>query len=249
MLVDSGSSHSFINDQLALQLKSWKKLANSVHVQVANGEKIACTHELVDQTWGIQGHSFCSTFKILPLSGYDIILGMDQLSLHSPMHIHWAQRWMKFSYNQVEVKLQGITSATHFGPPLPSYQLQALDTSDSILYLVQLQPVQSGEPKTLEIRSNLQPTLEKFQGVFSPPSELPLSRSGDHRIPLLEGTQPFCLWPYRYNPAQKDKIESQIKDLLAKGWIQPSTSLFASPALLVKKKIGDWCLCVVFRRC
>lgn len=49
MLVDSGSSHSFINDQLALQFKPWQKLKNPVQVQVANGERLACTHELPDQ--------------------------------------------------------------------------------------------------------------------------------------------------------------------------------------------------------
>lgn len=84
---------------------------------------------------------------------------------------------------------------------------------------------------------------ETFQDVFAPPTELPPPIAGDHRIPLLEGAQPFCLRPFRYNPAQKDEIESQIKDLLAKGWIQPSTSPFSSPALLVRKKTGDWRLC------
>jgi len=36
--------------------------------------------------------------------------------------------------------------------------------------------------------------------------------------------------------------------MLDKGWIQTSTSPYSSPVLLVRKKMGDWCLCVDFRR-
>jgi hypothetical protein len=64
----------------------------------------------------------------------------------------------------------------------------------------------------------------------------------------MEGAQPFCLRPYRYNPAQKIEIENQIKDMLSKGWIQISTSPYSSLALLVRKKIGDLRLCVDYRR-
>ena len=93
-------------------IKPWHLLAQPVKVQVANGEIITCTHELHNQIWGTQGITFCSTFKIIPLKGYDIILGVDWLGKHSPMQIHWVDRWLKFSHDQQNVTLQGISPHT-----------------------------------------------------------------------------------------------------------------------------------------
>jgi hypothetical protein len=44
---------------------------------------------------------------------------------------------------------------------------------------------------------------------------------------LLPSSHPFRLRPYRYNAAQKDEIESQIKKLLKNGWIRESHSPYA----------------------
>lgn len=77
---------------------------------------------------------------------------------------------------------------------------------------------------------------------------MPPKRHVNHAIPLITGAQPFRLRPYRYNPAQKDEIEKQVQELLNNGLIKESNSPFPSPVLLVKKKTGDWRMCVDYTR-
>jgi hypothetical protein len=107
------------------------------------------------------------------------------------------------------VVLHGIPSATQLGLPICNNQLVDLDKTNLLLYLVQLQASDRVLPQEHAVPPDLQMILDKFQSVLTPPSSLPPPRPGDHTIPLLEGAQPFCLKPYRYNPAQKTKIETQ----------------------------------------
>lgn len=71
--------------------------------------------------------------------------------------------------------------------------------------------------------------------------ELPPQHDCDHAIPLIEGATPVNVQPYRCPPALKDEIESQVDAMLQQGLIQPSTSPFNSPVLLVHKKDDSWC--------
>jgi hypothetical protein len=56
------------------------------------------------------------------------------------------------------------------------------------------------------------------------------------------------LRPYRYSKEQKEEIEKIIDEMLVTSIINPSSSPFASPALLVKKKDGSWRLCIETRK-
>jgi hypothetical protein len=67
ILVDSGSSHSFLNTSVAAKLPGISYLPTPVRVQVADSSSLLCSQELKDAEWSVQGYTFHSTLKVLSL--------------------------------------------------------------------------------------------------------------------------------------------------------------------------------------
>ena len=69
-----------------------------------------------------------------------------------------------------------------------------------------------------------------------------------HRITLETGTKPIRSMPYRQGPAMRTKAEAKIRRMRDAGVIEPATSEWASPIVLVPKKDGSLRFCVEYRR-
>jgi hypothetical protein len=133
------------------------------------------------------------------------------------------------------IKLQGVQpiplsvseiSATNL---IKSYKGNDVWALAVVNYVTPVPAVVSEEIATL---------LQEFKDVFAKPSELPPQRVYDHAVPLCPDAIPVNSRPYKYSPQQKDEIERQVQELLESGLIVQSTSPFASPVLLVQKKMG-----------
>jgi len=87
--------------------------------------------------------------------------------------------------------------------------------------------------------------LKEFDDIFSKEGHivLPPFRGIEHQIDLVPGAslpnRPAC----RTNLEETKEIESQVQDLLEKGWVQKSLSPCDVPILLVTKKDGKWRMC------
>jgi hypothetical protein len=103
-------------------------------------------------------------------------------------------------------------------------------------------------PADTNDRSQLQQTLDKYSDVFADlPSGLPPLRNVAHTIPLEPGARPPAKRLYRLSPAELVEVKWQIKDLLAKGFIEPSTGPFGAPILFVTKKDGSLRMVIDYR--
>ena len=79
------------------------------------------------------------------------------------------------------------------------------------------------------------------------PPGLPPKRGFEHIIELEKDVKPVIITPYWHPQKYKDEIEKAIQELLAMGHIQPSSSPFASPVVLVKKKDGTMRMCIDYQ--
>ncbi|WVZ17160.1 hypothetical protein V8G54_010142 [Vigna mungo] len=87
-----------------------------------------------------------------------------------------------------------------------------------------------------DVEPKLALLLNTYQYVFEMPSFLPPNWSHDDSIPLIEGSQPVKVKPYRY-----------LHSMLEEGIIQPTKSPFFSPIIFVKKKDGSLIVCTNYR--
>ena len=135
ILLDSGS-HTFISSVITLGCPTMQQLPLPLQVQVANGQVLTCSSHIPNASWSIQDCQFSSDLKVLPLSSYDMILGLDWLEAHSPMAVHWGQKWIQLQHQGTTVQLVGIW------PDL---------TARAILQLCSLDPQQSIDPPAYHV--------------------------------------------------------------------------------------------------
>ncbi|KAK1609631.1 hypothetical protein QYE76_033304 [Lolium multiflorum] len=106
ILVDSGSSTSFINQQLAQGLSGIQPLLKPCRVKVADGAQHRCSSYIPNCQWSSQGHQFTTDLKLLPLGAFDMILGMDWLEQNNPQ-IDWVAKTLTIQHTDGDIFLQG----------------------------------------------------------------------------------------------------------------------------------------------
>jgi hypothetical protein len=108
LLIDSGSSNTFVNRMFAERIGCQISPAPPVSVKVANGQLMTSDSQVCELQWCYEGHMFRDTMRILDIGAYDAILGKDWLDRCGPMMCHWAQKRLEFEHEGEQVTLQGL---------------------------------------------------------------------------------------------------------------------------------------------
>ncbi|XP_010491426.2 PREDICTED: uncharacterized protein LOC104769009 [Camelina sativa] len=256
ILLDTGSTHNFINPSTAKALGVTVQSAGVARVAVADGSKLGVQGKVSQFKWSFQGTAFKDDFMLIPLGGCDMVLGVQWLAPLGDTTWNFQKLEMGFWWNKQRILLHGIKQGavrTLKAAKFNKAQEEAVQISMICAQAVEPQEdmmlcaVEDNHNENVSNAAVLE-LKESFADIFAEPTELPPFRENhNHKIVLKEGADPINQRPYRYAVYQKDEIDKIVKDLLAAGTIRMSSSPFSSPVVLVKKKDGTWRLCVDYR--
>lgn len=251
ILVDGGSSDNFLQPRLAHFLYLSIEPPPPFNVLVGNGQTMAIEGMIPNLTVTIQGHHLQVPVYLLSVLGADIVVGSKWLATLGPHVADYKSLSLKFYHQDQFITLVGDKSAK----PLQTQfnHIRRMHHTNSIVAMLALQmlPPDPIPDHMLDFPQDMPPDLisllQQYSEVFHTPSGLPPPRDQNHAITLIQGTDPIKVRPYRYPHSQKEQIEKMVQEMLEQGIIQPSTSPFSSPIILVKKKDGTWRFCTDYR--
>ena len=112
ILVDSGTTHNFLDINMAKRLGCKIRKTCPLFVTVAGGRKLISVSECKGFTWKIEREKLCVYAMLLPLGGRDMVLGMQWLSTLGDIKCNLKELRMEFMYNGSKVALRGTPKPT-----------------------------------------------------------------------------------------------------------------------------------------
>lgn len=108
--------------------------------------------------------------------------------------------------------------------------------------------IQLGDAVADSDKARLFDLLQRYQGCFANDlASLGCTNVAEMKIEL-SNQRPVVYRPYRLAHNEREKVRGMVDDMLQAGIIRESVSNYASPIILVRKKDGNFRLCVDYRQ-
>lgn len=189
ILVDSGSTHNFIDASLAKKLQCTLQQVPDMKVTVANGNQLICGHKCTNFKWMMQGVWFSADVLVLPLENYDMVLGVQWLALLGDITWNFTNLTIHFSLNNKVYTLKGTESnvvSLCSAEKMSSLLNGSTGVIQSQMYGLQLMAIDSQETFGSKVSDPihtpaLQQVLDSYNDIFQVPTTLPPKRPCDHQ--------------------------------------------------------------------
>uniref|UniRef100_A0A2N9FBV1 Retrotransposon gag domain-containing protein n=1 Tax=Fagus sylvatica TaxID=28930 RepID=A0A2N9FBV1_FAGSY len=212
VLLDTGSTHNFMDETLAKTLKLPIDGESNFGVRVANGQVIRTLGECKEVKFKMQGLHLKLTFNLLELGGYGIVLGTQWLSTLGMINWDFKNLMMGFMHEGKKVWLQGLKEKPNLIQGSKDFKGKA--TMKGLLF--QIMPCELASIQE-EIGAPIRELVEEFPQVFEEPKGLPPKRNHEHQILLKHETskpagflQPLGIPPRPWLSSSMDFVEGLL---------------------------------------
>ncbi|GJS23954.1 reverse transcriptase domain-containing protein [Tanacetum coccineum] len=242
MLFDSGSDKSFINASLTHLIDNEpERISASYEVELADGRIASTNTVLKGCTLNLVNHLFKIDLMPIELGTFDVIIGMDWLADNDAVII-CGKKEVHIPINNRTLVVKGDSNSSRL-KVISCIKARKYIERGCHLFLAHVTKKEKSEKRLKDV-----PVIRDFPEVF--PDDLPglpPPRQVEFKIDLVPGAAPVARAPYRLALLEMKELSEQLKELLEKGFIRPSSSPWGAPVLFVKKKDGSFRMCIDYR--
>ncbi|XP_048611571.1 uncharacterized protein LOC125585900 [Brassica napus] len=220
VLFDSRATHSFVSPEVAARF--WDCfVVDRINVAVLTpaDRTLQADQCIKNVPLVIQEKEFVANLLVVPLKGYEVILGIDWLSSYRVQIDCGKGRLLFGRGKRPEMVYYGISPSMTVSL-VAAMRVQDL-FQDGEVYLVTLSV--SGGATNDEVKVEDIEVVQEFEDIFAPLKELPPPRSNPFTIILDPEAKPIAKAPYRMAPAELAELKKQLEYLLEKGFIRSSS--------------------------
>ncbi|KAL8139484.1 hypothetical protein V2J09_005505 [Rumex salicifolius] len=107
ILIDSGSTHNFIDISMAKLLGCKMEAITPMWVKAANGNRMQSSYRCPNFSFSLQGYELPADVRTLPLDCGDLVLGIQWLTVIGPVWWDFVNMRMEFKFNGLKHVIRG----------------------------------------------------------------------------------------------------------------------------------------------
>ncbi|KAA3473426.1 DNA/RNA polymerases superfamily protein [Gossypium australe] len=243
-LIDPGSTHSYLCVNLVLS-KTLSVNSTEFVIRVSNPLGKCVLVDKVCKNYPLLFRDICFSVNLilLPFDEFEIILGMNWLTLHNAI-VNCRRKSIELRSQNGEIVR--IESSDMKRLPTVVSMMKALNyvRKGCKAYLAYVIDTKVSEKKVESVS-----VVSKFLDVFLEELPgLPPIREVEFGIELVPGTTSISIALYRMAPIELKELKSQLQELTDRGFARLSFSPWGAPVLFVKMKDGTMRMCIDYRQ-
>lgn len=237
VLIDPGSTHSFIMEYFARHADCLPSTLDfGLAICTPLGKTMSVEFIFKSCIIEIDDVELLADLVVLDIRDFDVILGMDWLANHHAKMDCFSKEVTFSIPSQFDLVFKGTRRCPKIISAIKAKRLMRNGGIEYLTYAIEIK-------EAVELKIENIAMVRKFREVF--PDDLPgllLDRDIEFVIELVEGTQPISM-----APLELKEIKAQLQELLDRGFICLSVSLWGAPVLFVKKNDGTMRMCINYR--